>query len=329
MEFETRYNFRRRKKRPRRYIVLGILFLFLAVLGLCVLVRHAGTPPAGFPVGIDIVIEGGMNQGEVIEHLKEQGVIRSPLLLHVALIRSFEDDFILAGVYRFPEPLSVHEVAEALTQGLYKSPALTLMLPEGFSVRDLYRSLPEGYAYEGEMRDLTEHEGYLFPDTYFIEKGMSIDEIISLLRETMEEKLLPYEVAIAESGFTKDEILTLASILEREANDEESMRRVSGILRNRLEIGMALQVDATLNYLLGKTSAELTGDDLEMDSPFNTYTNTGLPPHPIANPGLTAIEAALDPIPSDDIYYLTGDDGVFYYARTFEEHKRNKERYLR
>lgn len=329
MEFETRYNFRRRRRRPRRYIAVGIFFLCVAFVGTFVFAKRASTPPEAFPVGIDIVIEEGLNQGEIIDHLRQQNVIRSPLLLHMMLIRSFEDEFIHAGIYRFPAPLTLREVAEALTQGLYKSPALTLMLPEGFSVKDLYRLLPEGYAHDGEIRDLTEYEGRLFPDTYFIEKSMTVDEIVTLLLETMEERLQPYESIIAESDFTKEEVLILASILEREANDVESMRRVSGILQNRLEIGMALQVDATLNYVLGKTSAELTVEDLEMDSPFNTYTNAGLPPHPIANPGITAIEAVLYPIASEDLYYLTGDDGVFYYAETFEAHKRNKELYLR
>jgi UPF0755 protein len=107
------------------------------------------------------------------------------------------------------------------------------------------------------------------------------------------------------------------------------MRLVSGILQNRLTENLPLQVDATFEYILGKTSAELTLDDLKMESPYNTYTNLGLPPTPIANPGLVAINAVLNPTPSDYFYYLTGSDGNFYYAKDFETHKKNKARYLR
>ncbi len=149
------------------------------------------------------------------------------------------------------------------------------------------------------------------------------------MRREYEEKIAPYRVKIRASAYTEKEIITLASILEREANDEASMGLVAGILLDRLEEKHPLQVDATFEYILGKTSAELTAEDLKLDSPYNTYTNLGLPPTPISNPGLMAIEAVLDPVDSPYFYYLTGDDGTFHYARTFEEHKQNKERYLR
>ena len=304
-----------------------MLFLCAGVVSSMIIVTQ-GAPSRDFPLDQDIRIEEGLSHSEIADRLASAHVVRSAFLFHMALLLHFENEFVQAGIYRFPEPLTTLDVAEAVTQGRYKSPTLTLMLPEGFSVRDLYAFLPREYEV-GEIRDLTQYEGKLFPDTYFISPDMPFEDILALLQETMIEKLAPYEAAIASSTFTRDEVLTLASILEREANDPLSMKTVSGILQNRLEIGMPLQVDATLDYLLGKTSAELTGEDLEIDSPFNTYEYRGLPPQPIANPGLVAIEAVLDPIETDYLYYLTGKDGAFYYARTFEEHKANKERYLR
>ena len=121
----------------------------------------------------------------------------------------------------------------------------------------------------------------------------------------------------------------LASIIEREANDAESMGLVSGILHNRLEIGMALQVDASVAYGLGKPGTDLTRADWEIDGPYNTYTNAGLPPGPIANPGRIAIRAALNPTPSAYRYYITGQDGNFYYAKTLDKHNLNVAKYLR
>jgi UPF0755 protein len=307
-------------------ILLGVAFLL--ALGMFLFVRLNSTPPRDFPINTDIVIREGMTQVEIVNELVEASVVKSSLLLNLTLKYYFKNKFILAGTYQFPGPHSVREVAQALTEGLHKSPTFKLVLPEGFATRDFYNMLPEGYRYT-YTQNIIALEGYLFPDTYFITNDMSVDAILVLLQETMKEKLLPYRDAIVHSGFTEHEVLTLASIIEREANDQESMRLVSGILQNRLTQGMSLQVDATLDYILDKTSAELTLDDLELDSPFNTYKYGGLPPHPIANPGLNSIEAVLYPTETDYLYYLTGDDGKFYYAKTFEQHKQNKARYLR
>jgi UPF0755 protein len=149
------------------------------------------------------------------------------------------------------------------------------------------------------------------------------------MEEHYEASIAPLRGTMESRGYTEDEVIILASILEREANDETSMRMVAGILENRLRDDMPLQVDAVFQYYTGKGSSDLTLEDLTTDTPYNTYTNIGLPPQPIGNPGLMAIEAVLNPTPSDYYYYLTGDDGEFYYAKTFEEHKRNKARYLR
>ena len=121
----------------------------------------------------------------------------------------------------------------------------------------------------------------------------------------------------------------LASIIEREANSEESMGLVSGILHNRLAIGMALQVDASVAYGLGKSGADLITADLDIDGPYNTYTRVGLPEGPIAAPGRMAIKAALNPTPSEYLYYITGRDGNFYYAKTLAGHNQNVINHLR
>ena len=120
----------------------------------------------------------------------------------------------------------------------------------------------------------------------------------------------------------------MASLIEKEADTAEDRRIVSGILWNRIDADMPLQVDAVFGYILDRSGYAPTGSDLEIDSPYNTYENRGLPPGPIANPGLDALTAALHPAATEYFYYLTGRDGLMYYAETFEEHKRNRELYL-
>jgi UPF0755 protein len=237
------------------------------------------------------------------------------------------DTKVQAGTYRFPQPLSTEKVIESIVIGINRTPSLKVTFPEGFRAKDLYTYLPDSFA--TVTPDTFRYEGYLFPDTYFISPNTTMEEIIDMLIRTFQEKITPFEARIAQSGFTKEEVIILASIIEREAKNFESKRIVSGILSDRLAMGMPLQVDAAFDYVLGKDSAELTQEDLSIDSPYNTYRFAGLPPAPIANPGLESIEAVLSPIDTDYLYYLTDNEGNFHYAKTFDEHKQNKLRYLR
>jgi UPF0755 protein len=321
-------NYTTESLKKKKMMCISCVLIAIALITIFITCVYVGNlSPKNFPINLDIKVTEGLSQSDIVDSLESSHVIKSSLLLHVALTCFYKDKYVLAGTYRFPYDLTTREVARALTAGEYKSPAFTLVLPEGFSTRDFSKFLPDEYIYDNA--DLYTFEGTLFPDTYYISNDVSVTELVELLQKTMNEKLLPYENAIKESGFTRDEVLVLASILEREANDETSMKYVSGILQNRLKINMPLQVDATLDYILDKTSAELTQEDLELDSAYNTYVNTGLPPKPISNPGIMAIEAVLNPKITDYMYYLTGNDGKFYYAETFEQHKQNKARYLR
>lgn len=329
MELHTDFLQQHHKIPSRKKIFASVLF-FVLIIAVCLLIlRSTNTSPREFPTHISIEIPEGASQGEVAHILAEKKIIRSPLLLRFQLRLHARDIHVQAGNYIFTHPISSYRVARALIAGEYYTPSLILTLPEGFSVQDIQKYFPEGYHGTFDTIDHAEYEGYLFPDTYYIANTMSVTDILKTLTDTMHEALIPLREQIASSGLTTHGVLTFASILEREANDETSMRRVSGILHNRLSANMPLQVDATLTYFLKKTSAELTIDDLAVDSPYNTYLYKGLPPTPIANPGIMAIDATLNPIKSDDYFYLTGDDGYFYYAKTFEEHVRNKKLYLK
>ena len=302
----------------------GVVVVFLLV----VLLFFASAPRA-FPVGERVEIEEGSSVRDITRTLDEQHVVRSTVLLQAVLSIRHPFDSIKAGVYTFSEKKNVFEVAHIITEGIDGTPLVRITIPEGLRGRDLMYIFAEA-GLQNELsltaKDVDTYLGYLYPDTYFVPETYTYSEMISLLQETYEEKMAPLRDALYD--LTEEEVVILASILEREASTLESKRIVAGILLSRLEIGMALQVDASFSYLLDKESAELTMDDLAIDSPYNTYLYPGLPPTPISNPGLESIEAVINPLETNYLYYLTAPDGTFYYAETFEEHKRNKELYL-
>ncbi len=313
-------------------VTYAILFSVIALLTLGSLVysnyEESMKAPEQFPVGEEIVITEGQSIKTIASNLEAAHVINSKNSLRIFLSLNHPDTHIQANVYTFTEPTDLPRVVDAITNGTHLAENLRATFPEGFRIRDMsmYTEIP---IREEDIAFALTYEGFLFPDTYHISKDTSFDELLVLMQATYEVKVAPLRSEIAAQNMKERDVIILASILEREANDEISMKLVSGILHNRLKKGMPLQVDAVFDYLLGKGSHDLTRDDLDIDSPYNTYENTGLPPTPIANPGLVAINAVLFPTPSSYLYYLTDNDGIFHYAKTFEEHKKNKERYLR
>jgi UPF0755 protein len=294
------------------------------------------TPPADFTPQ-EVTVLPGSTVSVIVSDIKAAGVVRSELLLYTVMVGLYRDETVKSGTYTFTTPLTLLAVADILTSTTPQDELVRVTLPEGMSVADyediLAQTLPDfdRTAYRSLVSD---REGYLYPETYFFPIHYTTEEVVALLIESTNEILNEYAAAIEASGFRADEVLTLASILEREANSPESMKRVSGILQNRLSIGMPLQADATIEYVLDTPLGELPEGELanqlrEVDSPYNTYLYRGLPPTPIGNPGRVAIEAVLFPTASDDLFYITGNDGIFYYADTYEAHRTNIERYLR
>ena len=312
-------------------IFLGGLLIFALIAGIFFL-YYLSTSPAFPEGGATLQIKRGMHVQQITEEAKRAGIVRSPLFLYAILTYSYDPTKIYAGTYRFEKPHSVFEVAHKLASSEVDDTHISITIPEGMTRKDIARIAVEklpGFDTNTFLELTKNNEGYLFPETYFVPEEFAAPDLVALLAETFASELSVFAQDIQQSPFTEYEVITLASILEREANDEESMRMVSGILQNRLSIGMALQADATVGYVLDKPISELTPDDLKLDTPYNTYLYPGLTPTPIGNPGALAIDAVLHPTPSDYMYYITGNDGVFYYAETFEEHKRNVSNYLR
>jgi len=277
-------------------------------------------------------IQPGMSVRTITTVAQEANVIKSDILLYLVITYFYDPTTIQAGTYVFSEPVSVFDVAKKLATSDTDKQLLTITIPEGMTVAQIAKIVARrlsNFDTEEYLANTNTLEGYLFPETYFVPETFTAQDLIDLQRETYEEKIAPLREAIESSGFTEYEVLILASILEREASDEKSMRMVSGILQKRLDINMTLQADASIEFVLDKPLSELTPADLKIDSPYNTYLYPGLVPTPIGNPGLMAIEAVLYPIQSDNLFYLTAPDGTFYYAETFAKHKQNIARYLR
>ena len=173
-------------------------------------------------------------------------------------------------------------------------------------------------------------EGYLFPDTYDFFVGATAEEAIKKMLDNFSRKVTPDIIEkIKARGKTLNEVITLASMVEREVRQPEDMKIVAGIFWSRLSRGQALQSDATLSYALKDKSPAHSAAELEIDTPYNTYKYPGLPPTPIANPGLNALRAAIEPTATEYNFFLTAADGTVYYAKTFAEHINNKVKYLK
>jgi len=311
--------------------VTAVLFLCLIALAASAALgaKFADIPPANFPISTPVVISEGQGVSGMAAVLAEKNVIRSASFFKLAVVARGASASLRAGTYRFTSPLTTREVVEALMSGKYSNESVTLTIPEGTDVEGIALAVHAAFpriATSTFFAAALPFEGYLFPDTYSFSPKATAADIVAQLQKTFVERtasLLPADKTAAQ------QTIILASILEREGKTEESMSIISGILWKRLAAHMPLQVDATLEYERSKGSAQLTIDDLKKDSPFNTYTRTGLPPTPISNPGLVALKAALHPTNTPYWFYLTGSDGVFHYAKTFDEHKQNKARYLR
>lgn len=306
-------------------IIAGPFFVFFSL------------PPRDFPAGEIVVIETGMTFGEVAQLMEERRVVRSSQLMQIIALVRDRNFTVSAGSYLMDEPMTVFEVLRRLHRGLYGDVYERITIPEGSSNIQIAALLEDA-----DLADFDpdvffslakEKEGYLFPDTYFFFPDISEEGIISQMENNFEAQTADLAEEVAESEKTFEEIIIMASIIEKEANklDEETGEAsiISGILWRRIRIGMPLQVDAPFLYLLGKASHELTRSDLAIDSPFNTYRYTGLVPAPIGNPGRNAIIAALSPVETEYLYYLHDKGGVIHYAETFAGHTANINTYLR
>jgi len=322
-------------------LVLAIIFLFLGFVWLAI----GLAPPRSLPSEkVIFEVEKGMGIGATAQALKEKGLIRARLPFVISYRLFFYPQKIKAGEYAFSSPLRPKEILNTMVKGRVYLHAVTI--PEGLTGQEiaplLAPLLSDGKSgFEAAFQDTAaiasldplakNLEGYLFPETYSLARGISgrdaTDAMISQFRSVFDETRQSRAKAL---GMTAREIVILASLVEKESAVAEEKRLISAVFHNRLRLGMKLDCDPTIIYALkqeGKYQDRLRKKDMSLDSPYNTYLHTGLPPGPICNPGLEAIDAALSPAPENFLYFVAKDDGSHYFSRTFAEHQNAVRRY--
>jgi len=316
--------------RPSRTLFRG--FCFAIFLSVSVILTGLYFPTFYFPVGAYIEIPKGSSLNQTADILEEQGVVGSSRLFRIYVHVFHGDTSVVAGKYFFDTRLCLMNIAKRVTSGDYRTPRVRILIPEGFDVADIAlaikKEIPD-FDSKKFIELASSEEGYLFPDTYLFYGTVTPEEMIIKMKDNFRKKIKEVDEKIRASKRSERDIVIMASIIEREALTSADRRIVSGILWKRIALDMPLQVDAVFDAVNGKTTKDLTLKDLKTDSPYNTYTNKGLPPGPICNPGLDTITAATEPTKTPYLYYLSDAKGVMHYATNFEEHKLNRIKYLR
>jgi len=321
----------------------AIGFLVLVAAGALAVVGHEVLTPADALEAGPLIVEIPAHEGvlAIAERLHRAGVIRSRVgFVGLAMVHG-SARHLRAGEYELERGASTLGILTLLESGRVKQHVV--LHPEGATVAELARTLEgERLATSAAVARLATDraflatlsvegpslEGYLFPDTYQFVRGMTTEEILTRMVQRLRSKLGPDIAARAEArGLSVHQLLTLASIIEREAVERDELRTISGVFWNRLKLNMPLQADPTVQYATGKERRTLTRADLRLEHPFNTYRNPGLPPGPIASPGLPAIDAALEPAPVKYLYFVAMDDTHHYFSSTIAEHNAAVARY--
>ncbi len=293
---------------------------------------------------ITFVIDKGESVSAIIGRLYEQKLIKNRISFKIWVLVSGISKKIKAGSYYLSSSMSGQEVAGSLTKGVNDR---WVTIIEGLRSEQIGELLiKKGFAVDPklwvEKMKISRLEGQLFPDSYLFPTGAGQDKILEIINKNFQKKVTDgLKEQLQGSNLKLEEVLTLASIIEREASKDDDRKIVAGILLKRLENNWPLQVDASVQYAVSSKKCSilnspcdwwpksLTQSDLKIKSPYNTYLYTGLPPSPICNPSLSSITAVLSPEDSLFWYYISGSDGVMHYAKTHDEHIQNVQKFLK
>ena len=351
--YRGKYHRYRRTQRPRYPRLISVGGLILVVLAfLCTLAFRFVYLPAGTGAERTVVIPQGSGTQEIAHLLQQENLIRSAFGFRVLARLNRADAHLRAGEYRLSPTMRPENIIRKLTKGEVITYPVTV--PEGYTAERIAMLMEEKglftrQAFDEAMARVYETtaptaygfplppkntaykhalEGYLFPETYQFFKGMKPDEMVKAMLANLDRALdAKLKARAAEKKISLHDLLTMASIVEKEAQKPEERPIIAAVYLNRLKIGMKLDADPTVKYALVEPGKLVTLEDLEVDSPYNTYKNAGLPPGPIANPGRPAMEAVLSPAGVDYLYFVAKGDGTHAFAATWDEHVRNIARY--
>lgn len=328
------YEIRKKILEYKLHIILVVSIICLGSLIYGVTKQVTSTPGEKFV----ITVKSGMGAHEIGDLLYEQGVIKSVLVFQiVAKIEGMENS-LQAGEYVLNKKMTVQQIVGLLAKGQTRYQQITI--PEGYTVEQIAKLLDEKQLGNGtKFKALAQNtvpytymtnnnpnvvykvEGYLFPNTYRIAKGATEEQILTMMMDQFDKQFTDGMRARAtELGLQVKDVIILASLVEKEAQLASDRPVIAGVFLNRLKQDMPLQSCATIQYILGYPKAELSVQDTEIPSPYNTYQHMGLPPGPIANPGIAAINAVLQPEKTDYMYFVADAQGAHHFSKTYEEH---------
>lgn len=357
-----------RYKNRKIYRRLGFVFVFLCFLifvfscFFAFMIYKINSSTAKEEKALDFVIKKGEGVNQISAKLEENGLISNSFYFDVYVWLRKKENNLIAGTYKLNSGMSVREIADILTEGRVSKNKITIL--EGWTSKDIAWALSDFLSkysetesqkqfqvnYEKQFLDEVAKvekykskydflsdlpkgatlEGYLFPDTYQIYRDSNPEDIIQKMLDNFGKKLDDnLRKKISEQKKTIFEVVTLASIVQREVKTEAEMKKVAGVYENRLKLGKKLESDATITFITGKKNPQASYEDTKIDSPYNTYRYHGLPAGPIGNPGISAILAVIEPEEHDFLYFITRlDTGEAIFSKTIEEHLANKKKYL-
>lgn len=342
--------------------ILSLLLVLAAVLIVAFViyfVTKVNKATSSVSVPVNLTIEKGSNTRHVAAQLSEKEIVTHAWIFTVYIYLKGAGNKIQAGEYLLDRKMSIKEVTQALTAGKVVSNELRITIIEGWTNKQIgnyleQRSIATAVEFDASLK--LDHKfkytqdakkfgylGFLFPDTYTLSKQSKVDALIPIMLVNFESKVTEKMVSdIKASGRNLSDVIILASIIEKEVGrnkpkisdaDLQAMQKerelVASVFYNRLAVGVALQSDATVNYVTGKQDRQVSLEDAKTKSPYNTYLYRGLTPGPISNPGLGAIKAAIYPADSDYLYFLNKEDGEAVFSKTLDEHNQNKAKYLK
>jgi len=299
----------------------------------------------------EFMIQEGESVKQIAADLENENLINGKGFFEVYVWQKKLAARLQAGSYDLSPAMAIPEIVSLFVGGKIKEDEARVAIPEGFSNKEIDKRLAEsGLIKAGEfisfdangdlnlsknyefLKDKPQNvgfQGYYFPDTYRYYKNSSLEEIAAKMLDNFDNKL-SYDLReeIKRQNKSVFEVVILASITEKEAGYSEDMKKIAGVFQNRLDTSQPLQSDATISYITGSNGAQSTYEDLQIESFYNTYKYAGLPPGPISNPGLEAIKAAIYPEKTDCFYFLTKKNGQAVFSKTYEEHLKNKAKYL-
>ncbi|MFC3039143.1 endolytic transglycosylase MltG [Virgibacillus xinjiangensis] len=334
------------------FLIIGAVSLFLYV--------HSAMKPVDPDSEEEVTIEVpiGSSSSTIASILEENGLIRNELVFRMYVKFNNETDF-QAGEYTFSPSMEIQELVESLKNGIVMAePVHTITIPEGLTIDQIAEIYGENLHFSKEdflekvndrayIEELMQHfpgvlsddildeeirtplEGYLFASTYdFYEEKPKIENIVEKMLTETEKLVNQYKAEIDEMGWNVHEAVTFASLVEKEAGKIEQRNKIAGVFYNRMEEEMPLQTDPTVLYALGEHKDQVLYEDLEIESPYNTYVVEALPIGPISNFAENSLEAVANPDQSDYLYFLHDSDGQIHYAETYEEHLQNREEHM-